>query len=142
MTLLKSLNLTAVPKNQLNNPIIMRRAKLITRIEEQKALLNDPLYMAVDQRWMKTPDGYKELVARKRKVRKWWREDATGNVYIAIKYGQKRLELEKGKGAISVPNKQGIGDVLDLLIEATRAGELDEALATMSRGRPIRKSIK
>ena len=142
MTMLKSLTLTALPKQQLNNPVIMRRAKLIARIEEQKALLSDPLYMAVDQKWMRTPEGRKELVARKRKVRKWWREDATGAVYISIKYGQKKLEIEKGKPAIVVAEKSGIADVLDLLLNATRAGELDEALQTMSRARPIRKIIK
>jgi hypothetical protein len=142
MTMLKSLTLTQFPKQEFGNPVVARRAKLIARIEEQKALLADPLYMAVDQKWMRSPDGRKELVARKRKVRRWWREDATGAIYIAIKYGQKRLEIEKGKPAIAVANKQDIGNVLDVLIEATRAGELDSALQTMSRARPVRKTTK
>ncbi len=62
--------------------------------------------MAVDQRWEKTPEGRKELVERKRKVRRWWREDVTGNVYLTIRYGQKMIEFEKGKAAVSVPNKE------------------------------------
>lgn len=103
---------------------MVRRGKLIRRREEQKAALHNPLYMAVDQRWEKTPEGRKELVERKRKVRRWWREDVTGNVYLTIRYGQKMIEFEKGKAAISVPNKDGLNEVLDVLIAAVKSGEL------------------
>jgi hypothetical protein len=41
MAVLKSLSFAAVPKNG-GSPVLNRRAKLIDRLEEQKALLNDP----------------------------------------------------------------------------------------------------
>ena len=136
---LKSLNFSPLPRSQLNNPVIVRRGKLIRRLEEQKAALQDPLYMAVEQRWEKTPEGRKELVERKRKVRRWWQEDVTGNVYLTIRYGQKMIEFEKGKAAIAVPNKDGLNGVFDVLISAVRGGELDEALTTMSKARGFKK---
>jgi hypothetical protein len=138
MSSLQQLNLTSIPKQSINDPTITRRAKLIVKLEEQKQLLIDPNYLAVDQRWEKSPTG-KHLVERKRRVRRWWRQDALGLVYLTIKYGQKQLELEKGKPAILIPNRAGIDDVLNLLIIATRTGELDAALSVVSRGRQIRK---
>jgi hypothetical protein len=136
MQTLKSLTFTAAPK-ELNNPMLIRRSKLITRLEEQKQLYENPSYIAVDQRWEKTEHG-KELVERKRKVRRWWREDATGNVYFTVRYGQKTLEFEKGKSAILVNDKNEIPAVVDVLITAVRNGELDGALAGMSKARGIR----
>ena len=37
-------------------------------------------------------------MTRKRRVRRWWREDANGKVYLTVKYGQKAIEFEKGRG--------------------------------------------
>ena len=89
--------------------------------------------MAVAQRWEKTSDGSRELVTRRRRVRRWWREDATGKVYLTIKYGQKEIEFEKGKGALAVPNKEAIAGVLDVLMTAVRNGELDDALTAVCK---------
>ncbi len=44
MKTLKSLTFSPLPRNQLNNPVILRRGKLMRRLEEQKAALQDPLY--------------------------------------------------------------------------------------------------
>jgi len=135
MTTLRSLTFAAIAKSHFDNPLLVRRAKLITRLEEQKALFKDPLYVAVEQRWDKTPDGRKELVERKRKVRRWWRQDITGQVFLTVRYGQKTIEFDKGKTAIAVGSKDKIPQVLDVLIAAVRAGELDEALTAMSKAR-------
>ena len=62
MQALKSLNFTAIPKRSFDTPIHLRRAKLIARLEEQRALLDNPTFMAIDQRWEKTADGGREPV--------------------------------------------------------------------------------
>jgi hypothetical protein len=135
---LKSLIFTAVQKGNVS-PLLIRRAKLIRRLEEQKALFANPAYVAVEQRWETDTEGRKEPVERKRKVRRWWREDITGNVLLTVKYGQKTIEFEKGKAAIALPAKENVPEVLDILISAVRAGELDEQLNTMSKVRPIKR---
>ena len=135
MAALKSLTFTATPRSYFDDPLLVRRAKLMARLEEQKALFKDPLFVAVEQRWDKTAGGRKELVERKRKVRRWWREDVTGNVFLTVRYGQKTIEFDKGKTAISVGSKDKIPQVLDVLIAAVKAGELDEALTAMSKAR-------
>lgn len=62
MAVLKSLSFTAVPKIA-GNPVLARRAKLIERLEEQKALLNDPTHTRVVQRWIKV-DGKSSRLKR------------------------------------------------------------------------------
>jgi hypothetical protein len=138
MQTLKSLTFIPVPKNQ-NDPMLARRGKLIARLEEQKALFENPNYIAVDQRWDKASDGRKELVERKRKVRRWWHEDVTGRVHLTVRYGQKPLEFEKGKAAISVPAKDKVPEILDVLIDAVRNGELDQVLAGMGKARGVKR---
>ena len=49
MPVLKSLSFTALPKVG-NNPVQMRRAKFITKLEEQKLLLKDPKHVRTVQR--------------------------------------------------------------------------------------------
>ena len=132
MQALKSLTFAAIPKRSFDNPVHLRRARLIAKLEEQKALLGNPMFVAVEQRWEKTSDGGKELVTRRRRVRRWWREEATGKVYLTVKYGQKALEFEKGKAAVAVPNKEAIAGVLDVLMTAVQNGELDDALTAVS----------
>lgn len=135
---LKSLSFTAVQKDRVS-PLLSRRAKLIRRLEEQKELFANPNYVAIEQRWETDADGRKEPVQRKRKVRRWWREDITGNVLLTVRYGQKTIEFEKGKAAIALPTKDNVPEVLDILISAVRAGELDEQLNTMSKARPVKR---
>jgi hypothetical protein len=63
MAVLKSLSFTTVPKDG-GSPVLNRRAKLIERLEEQKALLNDPSHVRAVQRWVKV-DGEKQPVIRR-----------------------------------------------------------------------------
>jgi hypothetical protein len=48
---LKSLSFTAIPKT--GDPVQARRAKFVTKLEEQKLLLKDPNHVRTVQRWTK-----------------------------------------------------------------------------------------
>jgi hypothetical protein len=56
MSHLKSLTFTAVPKGA-GNPTATRRAKLIARLEEQRALALDPNHAPTRRRSVKGEDG-------------------------------------------------------------------------------------
>ena len=57
---------------------------------------------------------------------------------MTVKAGPKRFEFEKGKAAIVVPSMDKLPGVIDTLIKAVRAGELDEQLTQSSKSpRPI-----
>ena len=69
---------------------------------------------------------------------KWWQPDQSGGYVMTVKVGSKRIEFEKGKAAIAVGSLEKLPGVIDALIKAVRAGELDEQLNQASKfGRPI-----
>jgi hypothetical protein len=140
MPVLKTLAFAALPKN-VSDPIQIRRDKLVSRLEEQKGLLGDPNLIRTVQRTI-TENGEKRIVAKQQRVRPWWRTDSAGHVFMSIKFGSRPVEFEKGKSAIAVPSKDKISSVIDTLITAVRAGELDEVLAVASKQRAIQKPRK
>jgi len=135
MPVLKNLTLTALPTRR-HDPVAIRRAKLIERLEDQKRLLAEPNYVRTVQRWTGEGDQRRQ-VEKQQKVRPWWRLDGSGHVVFALYHGAKPIEFEKGKAAVSVPASDKLPSVIDTLIKAVAAGELDEPLnATGQFGRP------
>ena len=73
MPVLKSLSFTALPKSA-NDPVQIRRAKFVARLEEQKLLLKDPNHVRTVQRWTKV-DGERQATTKQQAVRPWWKTD-------------------------------------------------------------------
>ena len=127
MTLLSSLTLTSAP-HKIYDPRLIKRQRLINRLEEQKRLATDPSFTPVERRWKKNIDGAKSIVDHYRRIKPWWTTDASGNVILTVKSGLRALEFEKGKTGIAVGPMDRLETVLDTLIAATRAGELDRLI--------------
>ena len=134
MSALKALNLVAVPKHAANDPKQSRRNKLFTQLEQQRELARDENYVVRRQRWAKQADGSKQLVEHAKRVKRWWRTDGSGSIYLLVRYGNRLLELDKGKEAIAVGAKHNLVAVLDAVITAVQGGELDAVLADTQRG--------
>ena len=132
MSVLKTLNFVVAAKRS-NDPTILRRAKLLTQLQQQRALASDPMFIAVPQRRRKCEDGDKRLVARQKRVKRWWYVDPIGNCYLTINYGSRRLELDKGKSAIAVCGKDNLVATIDAVIAAVEAGELDAAISVTQK---------
>ncbi|MDA9415108.1 hypothetical protein XI04_09000 [Bradyrhizobium sp. CCBAU 11430] len=140
MPILKSLSFTALPK-VASDPVHMRRTKFITKLEEQKLLLNDPNHVRTVQRWTKV-NGERQATTKQQAVRPWWKTDASGQVVMSIKFGAKPIEFEKGKAGIVVGSKDKLPAVIDALIGAVRAGELDDHFSQAAKTGGIGKSRK
>ncbi|MGJ0394349.1 MAG: DUF6641 family protein [Methylocystis sp.] len=108
---------------------------MIEKLEEQKSLLKDPAYVRVVQRWKKQ-DGERVLTEKKLPVHPWWRMDEQGQVVFFIRIGWKRIEFEKGKAGVIAGSKERLPEVIDVLIGAVRAGELDPMLENVKPARP------
>jgi hypothetical protein len=134
MKTLKGLTFGVLPKITYD-PVLARRAALISRLEEQRALAQDPTYVPTVQRWVANEQGSKSLVTVQKRVRPWWVEDGTSKVALTVRYGSKAIEFEKGKAAILLANKGALVGALDTVIAAVRAGELDEILALQAKAR-------
>ena len=132
MAHLKSLTFTVALQQIARNPKLVRRQRLIDRLEEQQKLASDPSFTVLVRRWVKDPDGIKQPVDRHRRVKPWWKADGTGNLVLVLKSGLKTLEIEKGKPGIVVGPVARLETVLSTLIAATKAGELDGALEAAS----------
>ncbi len=52
-----------------------------------------------------------------------------GHLVMSLYHGTKPIEFEKGKAGIAVGSKEKLPDVIDALIEAVKAGELDEIVS-------------
>lgn len=142
MSNLKSLTFTTVSPVS-NDPKVIRRQRLIERLEEQRTLAKDPYYAPTVRRWRKSEDGSRIAIEQTRRLKPWWRKDGSGNVILTVKSGLKILEFEKGKTGIAVGSVERLETVFATLIAAVNAGELDTLLAPSScaaRGVPKRKA--
>jgi len=81
------------------------------------------------RKWMVTADGTKQLVAVPKRVKRWWRMDAQGNCFLVLRYGNRVITLSAGRTAIVVGPKGKLVSVIDTVITAAKAGELDAVLA-------------
>ena len=140
MAHLKSLSFTALPPTEVN-PILERRNRTIARLEEQKQLLADPSYLRTVKVWAEK-DGSRQQIEKQQRISPWWRNCPNGTTVFFIKVGQKPVEFEKGKPAISVGSPDKIGGLIDTLIAGIRSGELDEALAQASKAASVKRPKK
>jgi hypothetical protein len=140
MPVLKSLSFTALPKTG-NDPVQTRRAKFVSKLEEQKLLLKDPAHVRTVQRWVKV-DGDRQATTKQQAVRPWWKTDPAGQIVMSVKFGARPIEFEKGKAGIVVPSKDKLLAVIDTLIAAVRAGELDDLFNQAAKTGAIGKARK
>lgn len=126
MSILKSLAFTAVTKTR-SSPVQARRMQLVARLEDQKSLFADPAYARTVKRW-KIVDGQRVQVDHRIQIRPWWANDEKGQTVLLLRYGLKPLEFEKGKSGIVVGIPDKLPEVIDQVIAAARAGELDALL--------------
>jgi hypothetical protein len=139
MTALKSLTFAPLPKLTAADPVIHRRNKLIVRLQQQIALVQDPNFFLTRQKWIADETGVKQLRELKKRVRAWWRTDPTGAVVLTVRYGARVIEFAPGKAAIAVGRKEKLISTLETVIAAVEAGELDAVLATMSKSAVMTK---
>jgi len=140
MAVLKSLTFTTLPQVGAN-PVVDRRARVIDRLEEQKRLLADPNHKRTVRTTVKK-DGEKTIVEKQHRVQPWFRVMANGTYAFFIRASQKPVEFERGKAAIAVPSIDKMPALIDTLIGAVRAGELDEQLSAAAKASPVRKANK
>lgn len=135
MSHLEKLTFKSVTRASKQDPVQLRRRKLVAAIEEQvnvaAAAVNGETYEVTRKTWIKNEQGEKVLVDKLRKVRPWFFEQ-DGGWYVQCKYGNKALKIGSGN-AVFVKALKDIADALNTLKAATEAGELDEAIAVASK---------
>ncbi len=136
MSVLKTLKLSAaVPATIVNDPLSRARGRLLEQLAEQRdfaiSTLEGRLYEPPKRLAMrKNADGERIRTEVNRRVRKNFYQDQAGayQFVMRIGLGAKPLELQPGKPAINVGTLDKLPGLIDSLISAVRAGELDPML--------------
>ena len=100
MTVLDKLNFVAFNPLQNNNPIAVRRRKLMAKIDEQIQLAINKDYTPTQHKWVTDDEGKQTKVEVAKRVKRWWTASADGKINLVVRYGSKPLEFAKGKNAI------------------------------------------
>ena len=144
MSMLKGFSFTAAPRaaTQLT-PEEVRRNKLIAHLQEQRAIAQAETageqHVVMRRRWQLTPTGEKARVEVEKRLKRWWTVQADGQVVLVVRWGSRVIEWERGKAAIVVGERGKLVAVLDKLIAATQAGELDAHIAAANKDRMVPK---
>ena len=138
MSVLKSMNFVAVPRAVNATPEQQRRNKLLVHLREQKAIavadLEGRLHTVKKRRWELTDDGDKYQIEVEKRLKRWWQETDKG-IALAVRWGNKPIEFEKGKTAILVESAAQLPAVFEQLILGAANGDFDKFIAEMNRQR-------
>lgn len=146
MSILKTLKLTAATRNVTLTPEQVLRGKLISYLNEQKALseaeIGGTAFSATKRVTRTNEAGEKVRVDAPRHVRKGWFTNAAGKMFFQIRYGSKPLELAKGMNAVEVENLAELPSLIASIIEAINAGELDVQAKAAIADRKVQRKAK
>lgn len=140
MGIMNELKLTSEKRSQYKQREEDRlRVKLLEKLEEQKEIAeadnaNQPI-VKTRQIYVTDENGERVPDMVKRRLRRWYWRNHTGTWLMELRYGGKALKIDGGKTAIEVGDKAAIPAVIDRLIEAVKAGELDKALIQAKKER-------
>ena len=137
MNIFAKLKLVASKKERDVSPIVVRRNKLVSKIEEQLAFATAQRegQIYAPKRLKNVIDkvtGEKKTVESAKRIKEWYWTNSAGKINLSIRYGSKTLELAKGKNAIELNNGEELLATLALLKDAVIAGELDDAIGNSS----------
>lgn len=137
MSILNSLKIVAAKKPTSLPPVIDRRNKLIAKLFEQAelatAVQNGTTYAPTCIRTVKDKEtGARHEITRLKRIRQWWWNSENGKVCFTVKYGNKAIELAKGKNAIEVSNLKELVETFGAIKVAVEAGELDMQIEASS----------
>ena len=135
--ILNTLKLTAARKSRAQPDVVKRRNKLLQKLTEQRelaaALEQGQHYAPKRLRSLRDADTGarvgKEVAVR---IKPWFWTGEKGECLLAINYGSKQIELQKGKTAIDVGTAENLVTVLETVITAVKNGELDVQIEAAS----------
>ena len=132
MTHLAKLTFKSVAKAVARDPVVARHDKLVSALEEQKSVLSAALegqdHITERTKWMVNSEGNRVLVKTQRRVKPWFFAQ-DGGWYLQCRYGARVIAADGKNNAVFVKSLKDIASVLDTLIAAAKAGELDSVIA-------------
>ncbi len=140
MTFLTKLKLSTAKREVIHDPMLVRRQKLIDKLGEQaklaSALIADETVRFTHTVTVKDPEtGETKRVEKERRVRPWFWHNLDGQWFLEIRFGNKVVDLGKNKTTVEVGEKGNLVATIETVIEAVKAGELDDAVKVIAEKR-------
>ena len=139
MTHLAKLTFKSVTRNTARDPVMARRDKLLSALEEQKrvydAAIEGESYQVERNKWMTNEQGERVAVKTQRRVRAWFFEQ-DGGWYVQCRYGARVIAADGTNNAVFVKSLDEVAAVLDVFLNAAAAGELDTAITRVAERQP------
>lgn len=136
MSTLSNLKLVTAKKPTSQPPVVQRRNKVISKLWEQQKLIQSQgtgtPYAPLKTKRIKDIEGNIKVLEVPKRIKPWWFTNETGKTCVAIKYGNRVIEIAKGKTAIEVANTEELIQVLEQVRQAIDAGELDTQIDAAS----------
>jgi len=136
MTLIAKLKLVTSKRDRTVSPVVLRRQKLATKIEEQlqlaQAQKNGTLFAPKRLKTVTNEAGERVVVETTKRVKEWFWTTSGKKINLSVRYGSKTLELAKGKNAIELSTQDELIETLTLLQQGVINGELDDAINNAS----------
>jgi hypothetical protein len=139
MATMSALKLVTSKKQSTISPIVSRRLKLISKIQEQIELcIAKKEGNTYAPKRLKTvtdkETGERKTIETLKRVKEWYWFSDSGKIHLAIKYGSKTLMLnKKGANAIEVSNGDELISTLKHIAGSIENGELDEFINDVSK---------
>ena len=146
MSIVTNLKLITTVKSSAVSPVLLRRNKLLTKVQEQldmcEAKRNQQPYAPKRLKTITNKEtGERTTIETIKRVKEWFWITEDGKINLAVKYGAKTLPLnKKGANAIELMNGTALIGTLHKLKEAVIAGEFDDAISEVSDA--TRKAFK
>ena len=137
MSFISKLKLVSSKRERNLSPIMLRRQKLATKIEEQlelaRAQKNGTLFAPMRLKTVTNEAGERVVVETSKRVKEWFWKTPTNKINLSLRYGSKTLSLNgKGANAIEIGTQDELIETLALLQKVVIDGELDEAINNAS----------
>ena len=145
MSALKKLLIKTVSRQTVLSLAEIRRKKMISKIEEQQALLESVLkgqeFKVTRQRVTRDAAGAKVRHTVDRQVKAWWFAQGAGAaVFVQAKYGTKVIALSGAGNSVQVATVGDVAAVLSAIKDAVVAGELYNAISAVISARKVTKT--
>jgi hypothetical protein len=95
-------------------------------------------YLKQRSKWMNNEHGERVLVKTQRRVRAWFFAQ-DGGWYVQCRYGARVIAVDGKNNAVFVRSLKEVGPVIEVMIAAAKAGELDPVIAAAALREPRAK---
>ncbi len=129
--ILSSLKLVNAKRQNSVDPVVFRRNKLNEKLKVQIAMaeaINKGESFTVNRKKLMRDDatGLTSVMEVSKRLKTWWfTNNETKRVAVQIFYGNKVIDLAKGKNAVEIANGDELISVLTRLQQAVLDGSLD-----------------